>query len=76
MKRLFTLRTQSGGLFTGFGHAVYFDLKPLAKASRDQLNRNIPEHAKLRVSIGPDHDGYKGRPHARRSRFKSLRDTR
>lgn len=55
MKRLFTLRTQSGDLFTGLGHAIYFDLKHKAKASRDQLNRNLPDSAKLKVSPGPDH---------------------
>jgi hypothetical protein len=71
MKRLFTLRYQNGQLALDSNDApYYFDSKAAAKHERDK------RHAGFKVSIGPDHDGYKGRPHARRSRFKRLRGTR
>lgn len=55
MKRLFTLRYQSGKQFTEDGKPLYFDKKMLAKNERDHLNRNVPNEAALKISPGPDH---------------------
>ena len=60
MKRLFTLKYKSGRLFTEDGQPVYHDSKQAIKKIRDDLNKDMPDHAEVKVSIGPDHWRYQG----------------
>ena len=59
MKRLFSLREQSGRLVAGIPKAgdppLHFDNKKEAKAARDFVNTHRLDGIKVCVTYGPDH---------------------